>query len=84
MWADGNTKTEAFSEKLQRGAGVIFNPKIFVADSWQGFMSMKLIEKIVLWLSKNEGGVKGRLEILPFVWWLFLNIAQNSKVLGWW
>ena len=48
MWADGNTKTEAFSEKLQRGAGVIFNPKIFVADSCQGFMSMKLIKKNVL------------------------------------
>ena len=26
------TKTDEFSEKFQRGAGVIFNPKIYIAD----------------------------------------------------
>ena len=46
------TKTDEFSEKLQRdggrGGGVIFNPKIYVADFGnfkQGFLSMKLIQK---------------------------------------
>ena len=34
----------------------------------------------------GEGDCFGRLfgELLPFVWWLFMNIAQNFKVLGWW
>ena len=34
----------------------------------------------------GEGDCFGRLfgEFLPFVWWLFMNIAQNFKVLGWW
>ena len=38
------TKADEFLEKLQRG-GVIFNPKIYVADFGnfkQGFLSMKL------------------------------------------
>ena len=26
------TKTDEFSESIQRGGGVIFNPKIYVAD----------------------------------------------------
>ena len=40
------TKSDEFLEKLQRG--VIFNPKIYVADFGnfkQGFLSMKLIQK---------------------------------------
>ena len=44
---DGCTKSDEFSEKFQRG-GVIFNPKIYVADFGnfkQGFLSMKLIQK---------------------------------------
>ena len=28
----GATKTDEFSEKLQREGGVIFNPKVYVAD----------------------------------------------------
>ena len=42
------TKSEEFLEKSQRGGGVIFNPKIYVADFGnfkQGFLSMKLIQK---------------------------------------
>ena len=42
----GATKSDEFSEKLQGGGGVIFNPKI--ADFWnfkQGFLSRKLIQK---------------------------------------
>ena len=41
----GATKSDEFSEKLQ-GGGVIFNPKIYIADFWnfkQGFLSMRLI-----------------------------------------
>ena len=41
------TKSDEFSEKCQRGWGVIFNPKIYVADFWnfkQGFLIMKLIQ----------------------------------------
>ena len=40
-------KSDEFSEKCQRG-GVIFNPKIYVADFEnfkQGFLIMKLIQK---------------------------------------
>ena len=43
---DGCTKLDEFSEKFQRG-GVIFNPKIYVADFGnfkQGFLIMKLIQ----------------------------------------
>ena len=29
---DGDTKTDEFLEKFQGGEGVIFNPKIYVAD----------------------------------------------------
>ena len=41
-----NAKTDEFSEKFQ--GGVIFNPKVYVADFEnfkQGFLSMKLIQK---------------------------------------
>ena len=45
----GATKSDEFLEKFQRGrGGVIFNPKIYVADFGnfkQGFLSMKLIQK---------------------------------------
>ena len=40
------TKSDDFLEKFQRGRGVLFNPKTFVADFGnfrQGFLSMKLI-----------------------------------------
>ena len=42
------TKLDEFSEKCQKGGGVIFKPKIYVADFGnfkQGFLSMKLIQK---------------------------------------
>ena len=46
---DGATNSDEFSEKFQRGwGGVIFNPKIYIADFGnfkQGFLSMKLIQK---------------------------------------
>ena len=29
---DGVSKTDEFSEKFQKGRGVIFNPKIYIAD----------------------------------------------------
>ena len=29
-----DTKTDEFSEKFQRGGGLIFNPKVYVADFW--------------------------------------------------
>ena len=38
----GGTKSDEFSEKFQRGDGVIFNPKILIADFGnlkQGFLS---------------------------------------------
>ena len=44
---DPATKSDEFLEKCQRG-GVIFNPKIYVADFGsfkQGFLSMQLIKK---------------------------------------
>ena len=44
---DPATKSHEFSEKCH-GGGVIFNPKIYVADFGnfkQGFLSTKLIEK---------------------------------------
>ena len=44
------TKTDEFSEKFQ-GGGVIFNPKIYIADFGnfkQGFLSMKLIKSRVI------------------------------------
>ena len=54
-WGEGylgkgpTTKSDEFLEKLERGkGGVIFNPKIYVADFGnfkQGFLSMKLIQK---------------------------------------
>ena len=47
----GATKSDEFSEKLQ-GGGVIFNPKIYIADFWnfnQGFLSRKLIQKSNSW-----------------------------------
>ena len=40
----GGYKSDEFSEKLQRGRGVIFNPKNYIADIGnfkQGFLSMK-------------------------------------------
>ena len=42
------TKSDEVLEKCQRGGGVIFSPKIYVADFGnfrQGFLSMKLIKK---------------------------------------
>ena len=45
------TKSDEFSEKFQRGRGVIFNPKIYIADFGnfkQGFLSMKLITRRVI------------------------------------
>ena len=42
------TNTDEFSEKFQRGEGVIFNPKNSVADFGkfkQGFLSMRLTQK---------------------------------------
>ena len=45
----GATKSDEYSEMLQRG-GVIFNPKIYIADFWnfkQDFLSMKLIKRRV-------------------------------------
>ena len=41
------TKSDEFVEKCQRGRGVIFNPKIYIADFEnfkQGFLIMKLIQ----------------------------------------
>ena len=41
------TKSDEFSEKCQRGGGVIFSPKTYVADFGnfkQGFLVMKLIQ----------------------------------------
>ena len=32
LGTDGVTKTDEFSEKFQRGGGVVSNPKIYVAD----------------------------------------------------
>ena len=43
------TKSDEFSEKHQKGGGVIFNPKIYIADFGdfkQGFLIMKLIQNI--------------------------------------
>ena len=45
---DGCTKSDEFSEKFQRGGGVIFNPKIYVVDFGnfkQAILNMKLIRK---------------------------------------
>ena len=45
----GCTKSDEFSETFQGvGGGVIFNPKIYIADFenlLRGFLSMKLIQK---------------------------------------
>ena len=44
LGTDDATQTGEFSEKFQTGGGVIFNPKIYVADFGnfkQGFLSMK-------------------------------------------
>ena len=44
---DPATKLDEFLEKCQRGGGVIFNPKIYVAhfgNFKQGFLIMKLIQ----------------------------------------
>ena len=41
------TKLDDFLEKVPKGGGVIFNPKIYIADFGdfqQGFLSMKLIQ----------------------------------------
>ena len=41
------TKSDEFLEKCQRGGGVIFNPKIYVADFGnfkQGFLIVKLVQ----------------------------------------
>ena len=41
------TKSDEFLEKFPKGGGVIFNPKIYVADFGnfkQGFLSMKLTQ----------------------------------------
>ena len=32
LGTDGVSKTDEFSEKFQKGGGVIFNPKIYIAD----------------------------------------------------
>ena len=45
---DPATKSDEFLEKCQRGDGVIFTPKNYVADFGnfkQGFLSNKLIQK---------------------------------------
>ena len=45
---EGSCCPDEFSEKCQRGGGVIFNPKTYIADFGnfkQGFLSMKLIQK---------------------------------------
>ena len=48
VWGKGPaTKSDEFLEKFQRGGGVIFNPKVYVADFEnfkQGFLSMKLTQ----------------------------------------
>ena len=41
----GATKSDEFSEKFQRGAGVIFNQKADFGNFKQGFLSMKLVQK---------------------------------------
>ena len=43
----GATKSDEFLEKCQKGGGVIFNPKIYIADFGkfeQGFLIMKSIQ----------------------------------------
>ena len=48
---DPATKSDEFLEKCQRGGGVIFNPKIYIAvigSFKQGFLSMKLIKRRVI------------------------------------
>ena len=49
----GATKSDEYSEMVQRGGGVIFNPKIYIADFGnfkQGYFSMKLIQKGNFWV----------------------------------
>ena len=46
---DPATKLNEFLEKCQRGGGVHFQSKVYIADFGnfkQGFLSMKLIKKI--------------------------------------
>ena len=48
LGTDNATKTVEFLEKFQRGGGVMFYPKFYIADFGnlkQGFLSMKLIQK---------------------------------------
>ena len=61
------SKTDEFSEKFRRGGGVIFNPKIYVADfcHYRRYFGHEFQKKFATQLSENEGGrgVKGRLEL---------------------
>ena len=54
------TKSDKFLEKCQRGGGVIFNSKIYVADFGnfkQGFLSKKLIKRRVISGFRGSGYV---------------------------
>ena len=50
LGTEGPNKTDDSSEKFHaEGRGVIFNPKIYVADFWnfkQGFLGIKLMKRI--------------------------------------
>ena len=62
----GGTTTDEFSGKFQRGEGVIFYPKIFIADFGPLYRALKikqgLSETNCNISFQNEGGVKGRLD----------------------
>ena len=48
---DPATNSDEFLEKCQKGGGVTFNPKIYIADFGnfkQGYLSMKLIKRGVI------------------------------------
>ena len=59
------TKTDEFSENFQ-GGGVIFNPKIYVADFGPLYRAVKWVwgKKLQYDFLKMMGGVKGCLELL--------------------
>ena len=59
---------DELSEEFQEGGGVvILNPKLYVADFKQGFMSIKFEEKnCSIIFRKWRGGVKCRLELFRF------------------
>ena len=56
---DGITKTDEFSEKFQRGGrGVIFNPKIYIADfcHYRRYFGHEFHKKFAIQLSEKWGG----------------------------